>query len=221
MEALHFAQEHMAPLVVDQEEQGDTTEKSIQSTPTKTPESTPLRNRAVSLGASPRTPSSAIDFSAIRPSFILPFSFPANPLAFLTPRSEARSPNETQLTRENRSMTIGCDTPTTIGASSSEQLISSTSNPKGSADYSTLPLTVEDQSTYIKEAMCHLMSMLAFGTQGQNGGGKSQNNVVPQLYQPECRELRLRLGQSLFLLNFADIWSTSFTMKFGECIGEL
>lgn len=190
VEALHFAQENMAPLVVDQEDLGEPSEKSIQSIPTRAPDASAHRNRAVSLGASPRISSSPIDFSAIRPSsFMLPFSFPANPLSFLTSRSEARSTNESQISRENRSMTIGC-------ASSCDHLTPSCNN-KESVD-STLPLTVEDHNTYIKEAMCHLMSMLAFGTQGHNGakGQGSFINVVPQIYLPESKELRLRLISS-------------------------
>jgi hypothetical protein len=220
VEALHFAQvrklpisfhdsislplqEHLAPLVVDSEEtSGEASEKSAQSTPNRTPESTPPRNRATSLGSHPRNAINGIDLSSIRPStFALPFSFPANPLSFLTPssslrtpRSDPRTPTEPPLTRESRSMTIGCDTP----PMSSEQ---NNSPSKSSVDYSPLPLTIEDQSAYIKEAMRHLMSMLAFGSQGLTGGrGQgSFTNVVPDIYLPESKPLRLRYLTALLL----------------------
>jgi hypothetical protein len=186
----------MAPLVVDSEEApGEASDKSAKPTPNCTPESSPLRNRAVSLGSYPRNPINGIDLSSIRPStFTLPFSFPANPLSFLTPsssiltpRTEPQTPAESLRTRESRSMTIGCDTPKLP----SEHHQSSS---RISVDYSPLPLTIEDQSAYIKEAMCHLMSMLAFGSQGLSGGRSqgSYTNVVPNIYLPESKELRLR-----------------------------
>lgn len=180
----------MAPLVVDSDDTpGEVSDKSTQSTPNRTPESTPPRNRSTSLGSNPRT-INGIDLSSIRPStFTLPFSFPTNPLSFLTPRT----PTEPPLTRESRSMTISCDTPPI----STEQI-----NPtsKSFVDYSPLPLRIEDHSSYIKEAMCHLMSMLAFGSQGLNGGRSpsSFSNVIPNIYLPDSKPLRLRWTVELF-----------------------
>jgi hypothetical protein len=187
----------MAPLVVDQSDPAvELSDTSSQTTPSRTPQSTPPRNRAASLGSSPWS----ADPSPLRPTFSLPFSFPMNPLSFLhpsptnsilSPRAQTRSTTESHLTREARSMTLGCDAPATAAGPSTEQQFFPSAK-----DYAPLPLTLEDQSAYIKEAMCHLMSMLAFGSQGHSGSrgqaAASFQNVVPHLYQPQAKELRLR-----------------------------
>jgi hypothetical protein len=187
----------MAPLVVDQSDPAvELSDTSSQTTPSRTPQSTPPRNRAASLGSSPWS----ADPSPLRPTFSLPFSFPMNPLSFLhpsptnsilSPRAQTRSTTESHLTREARSMTLGCDAPATAAGPSTEQQFFPSAK-----DYAPLPLTLQDQSAYIKEAMCHLMSMLAFGSQGHSGSrgqaAASFQNVVPHLYQPQAKELRLR-----------------------------
>jgi hypothetical protein len=210
VEALHFAQvraiavcltdsrqEHMAPLVIDQSDpEVQHSDTSTQTTPNRTPQATPPRNRAASLGSSPLN----ADPTALRPTFSLPFSFRTNPLSFLhpstnpllSPRPETRSTSELPLTRDSRSMTLGCDASTTpLGIPPTEQQVF-----LAAKDYAPLPLTLEDQGAYIKEAMCHLMSMLAFGSQGHDGlrsqSSTSFQNVVPHLYQQQAKELRLR-----------------------------
>mmetsp|Transcript_10623 Transcript_10623/g.16103 ORF Transcript_10623/g.16103 Transcript_10623/m.16103 type:complete len:732 (-) Transcript_10623:255-2450(-) len=277
IEALQFAQENLAPLVVEKPTDSTTASSAAASVSRSTshdggnevptpiasgdsaPGSTRSRPRSISLGSVPpnsssnsrgaggsraphvatpsrsravgssgstaaSTPASTASSSGTHsPSFSFPFSFSANPLAFFhyTHMSPPTSQQPTRVSstggsetgRHSQSMQVNRDRSMSI--SHTDRLVG---DPFLSTSSEAGILNAAEQSVYMKEAMCHLMSMLAFVQQagpaglGQEKGSKGSHtspfgSVVPHLYEEVYTNHRRRCMVDLFRLEFRRVYS--------------
>ncbi len=164
--------------IVEQEESAKSTPNRSQ--PQLDSNNVPFRSRAISLGSPP--------------PFNFTFPFPPNPLSFFSPSPPTQSPASdlpsTPRTRESRSMTVSDSTPKVLQLERS--LFSQTNyNFNEHSPYPTLP---EEQQQFIKDAIGHLMSMLAYG-----GCQSNSRSSFPLLFRPESTGIRRKYFIILFL----------------------